>query len=246
MENIIKKWRDNNKDKVKLQKKREKIRSILRKHNILPKVGVEPDNQQKIILDQISNNDFSYYEKFKKEKHKQTTTYKKRVHTEEERPILKRERLLYESRKYGILPKMGEPLNEEQQEIYNFIYEHYETPINTFLSKYSHLTTPEHRIWYRAKKSSYRKKYNHDFNISVDDITIPKVCPYLGSPISTEIDDIDKPNYFSIDRIDSSKGYVKDNIQIISKLANIMKNNATIEELIIFAQNILKIHKTNS
>jgi hypothetical protein len=242
MEESVKKWRDNNKDKVKLQKKRERIRSILRKNNILPNNNETPNEEQQIILDQISKNDFSYYEKFKKEKHKQTITYKKRIHTEEERPVLKRERLLYESRKYGILPEMGCPLNNEQQEIYNFILENYETPIKSFLSKYSHLTTPEHRIWYRAKKSSYRKKYNHDFNISVNDIIIPEVCPYLGIPISTEINDIDKPNYYSIDRIDSSKGYVKGNIQIISKLANTMKNNATIDELIIFAQNILKIH----
>ena len=40
MEDTIKKWRDNNKDKVKLQKKREKIRSILRKNNILPNIGI--------------------------------------------------------------------------------------------------------------------------------------------------------------------------------------------------------------
>jgi hypothetical protein len=246
MENIIKKWRDNNKDKVKLQKKRERVRSILRKNNILPNNDVTPNKEQQIILDQISNNDFSYYEKFKEEKHRQTNSYKKRIHTEEEQPILKKERLLYESRKYGILPKVGEPLNEEQQEIYNFIYEHYETPIKSFLSKYSNLTTPEHRIWYRAKKSSYRKKYKHDFNISVEDIVIPKVCPYLGIPLSTEINDINKPNYYSIDRIDSTKGYVKDNIQIISKLANTMKNNATIDELIIFSRNVLKIHDVNS
>ena len=34
-----------------------------------------------------------------------------------------------------------------------------------------------------------------------------------------------------IDRIDSSKGYVKGNVRVISKRANTLKNNATIEEL---------------
>jgi hypothetical protein len=35
----------------------------------------------------------------------------------------------------------------------------------------------------------------------------------------------------SIDRVDSSKGYTKDNIQVISHRANNLKNNATLEEL---------------
>lgn len=106
------------------------------------------------------------------------------------------------------------------------------------------IKSPEYLLWYRAKDNS--KKNNMDFNLDVQDIIIPTHCPYLNFELLYDIERRDYPNYYSIDRIDSSKGYVKGNIQVISLLANIMKNNATIDELIVSAQNILKIHNKNS
>ena len=64
-------------------------------------------------------------------------------------------------------------------------------------------------------------KYGRDFNIELSDITVPTTCPILGTPMVSP----------SLDRIDSSKGYVKGNVRVISKRANMLKNNATIEEL---------------
>jgi hypothetical protein len=246
MEDTIKKWRDNNKDKVKLQKKREKIRSILRKNNILPNIGIEPDEEQKLILDQLSNNDFSFYENYKMKKKedtiikKQNYIYKKRIHKESERPVLKRARITYKLREIGILPPLDVELNEEQQVILNYVNENYETPIKSFLTKYSHLTSPQHRMWYRVKKSSERRKLF--FDLSIDDIIIPTHCPYLGVELITDPNQSNSPNYFSIDRVDSTKGYVKGNIQIISLLANTMKNNATINQLIDFCKGVIRLH----
>ena len=77
----------------------------------------------------------------------------------------------------------------------------------------------------------------------LSDIIIPEYCPYLGIKLSTSVEDSYQPYYYSIDRIDSNLGYVKANVQVISKLANTMKNNATIEQLLIFSENIIRLYK---
>jgi hypothetical protein len=88
-------------------------------------------------------------------------------------------------------------------------------------------------IFSRTRSRALLKGY--EFNLQKEDIIIPEYCPILG--IKIEIGN--KKNYSnspSIDRIDNSKGYTKDNIQIISMKANTMKNSATNEELHRFAQ----------
>ena len=87
---------------------------------------------------------------------------------------------------------------------------------------------------------------NLDFNLDISDIVIPLICPYLGIPITNIQGRGFIPTNASIDRIDSSKGYIKGNVQIISRQANSMKNCATQEELVIFARNILKIVGENN
>ncbi len=43
------------------------------------------------------------------------------------------------------------------------------------------------------------------------------------------------------DRIDSANGYTKDNIQVISSIANRMKWNATKEQLLTFCKGVLSL-----
>jgi hypothetical protein len=95
--------------------------------------------------------------------------------------------------------------------------------------------TQEYRLYYLSKKRANEK--NIEFDIEVDDIIIPKHCPILGIPLKKN--NIGwAPDMPSLDRVDPNKGYTKGNVKVISGKANVMKNNATLEELKIFTKNI--------
>lgn len=95
---------------------------------------------------------------------------------------------------------------------------------------------PERRLLSSARQRARLKRL--DFNIDVSDIIIPEICPYLGINL-VHNDAANLAASCSLDRIDSSKGYVKGNVQVISYKANAMKNNATEEELVRFAKAVL-------
>ena len=83
------------------------------------------------------------------------------------------------------------------------------------------------------------KKLGREFNITIDDVVIPEECPLLNVAISSYSEHQDfRP---SLDRIDSSKGYVKGNVQVISAKANRLKNNASSEELMNIALNMMRL-----
>lgn len=73
-------------------------------------------------------------------------------------------------------------------------------------------------------------KNNLPFDITIEDIIVPAVCPVFGIPIVVS-DKIKTDNSPSLDRIIPSLGYVKGNVQVISWKANRLKNNATLGEL---------------
>lgn len=96
----------------------------------------------------------------------------------------------------------------------------------------------EYRLLNSAKSSAKRKKL--EFNLELEDIVIPSHCLYLGVELTNISNQGRVDTNASIDRVDSSKGYMKDNIIIISDLANKMKNSSTMEQLITFARNVIK------
>lgn len=78
------------------------------------------------------------------------------------------------------------------------------------------------------KEAKYRaKKRNLLFNLTLDDIQIPPLCPVFNTPLVFK----GGPDAPSVDRIDNTKGYTKDNIIIVSLKANLFKSYATIDEL---------------
>ena len=85
-------------------------------------------------------------------------------------------------------------------------------------------------MYQRIKNKS--KALGIEFNLEESDIIIPSRCPYLDEPLISGVWSQFNP---SLDRIDNSKGYIKGNIRVISRLANTMKSCATKKQLIQFA-----------
>ena len=100
-----------------------------------------------------------------------------------------------------------------------------------------------YQLWCQAKKRAKRK--NLEFNLKPTDIPeIPKVCPILKIPIIIGNDKL-TDNSPTLERIDNNKGYIKNNILIISYKANRIKNNATLKELKMVVKFYEKIQSKN-
>ena len=114
----------------------------------------------------------------------------------------------------------------------------------------------EHKMYERVYESEYdrirgyiirnskfmaRRRGIH-FDLKYTDFEIPEYCPILNIKL-TYLNE-SNGNHFShssLDRIDNSKGYIKGNVIVISRLANAMKNEANFEQLELFSENILKL-----
>lgn len=87
------------------------------------------------------------------------------------------------------------------------------------------------QLWSQLRASAKRRGIPFDLTTTdLDEIGIPITCPVLGIPIYFHKGKA-KPDSISFDRIDSTKGYTKDNVIIISLRANQLKSNGSIEEI---------------
>lgn len=81
----------------------------------------------------------------------------------------------------------------------------------------------------------YRAKLRGlEFNLELEDIQIPEVCPILGIQLSYH----NKRSAPSLDRVDNSKGYIKGNCRVISWRANTIKSDLSPQDIESFCNNI--------
>lgn len=93
-----------------------------------------------------------------------------------------------------------------------------------------------HRVRHRAKKRGI------PFDLDASDIRIPNFCPVLGIEIipGEEGGQAHSP---SLDRIDPDRGYLPQNVQVISHRANTLKSNASSTELSRVADHLEEIER---
>jgi len=91
--------------------------------------------------------------------------------------------------------------------------------------------------WRKMAWQSARARTNRqgiEFSITENDIPeVPEVCPILGIPLEFGTSG---QGAASLDRIDNTRGYIKNNLQIISDRANRLKRDATLHEMILLGE----------
>lgn len=90
------------------------------------------------------------------------------------------------------------------------------------------------QLYNSALKRAKARGFDIDIDYKYLMLISPQVCPVFNVPLRYGAGFKGK-FAASLDRIDSSKGYTKDNVQVISRLANLMKSNATPAEMRLFS-----------
>lgn len=86
------------------------------------------------------------------------------------------------------------------------------------------------------------KKSGIEFSLSEEDISIPEHCPVLGIKLTFGLGKGEghglsvRDTRASLDRIDNSKGYVPENVIVVSYRANRLKSDANVSELLKIAR----------
>lgn len=93
---------------------------------------------------------------------------------------------------------------------------------------------PEKSMLIHAK--SRAKKNKLPFNLELEDIRIPSVCPILGLVLEHGNTYENRASSPSLDKIHNEKEYVKGNVHVVSNRFNLLKKDATLAELILMGK----------
>lgn len=124
--------------------------------------------------------------------------------------------------------KIHGSLTKAQRSVYHKNYDKIHARRRLETSQNRRLGEREQTLLEQAKHRA--KSKNLPFNITVEDIVIPTVCPVLGISIEVSVGKGRTGLSPSLDRIIPERGYVKGNIAVMSDRANSLKNNGSAEE----------------
>ncbi len=138
----------------------------------------------------------------------------------------RRQHYLNNKEKYAILGKEWKDNNKElQKKLASESYHRRKLdPLNI-----------KHYLLKHAKARAVQKGI--EFNLVEDDIVLPDSCPIMGLSFNRST----RKYGYSLDRKDPTKGYTKDNVWVISQIANAMKWDSTHEERVLFAKWVLSL-----
>jgi hypothetical protein len=261
----INKWRKTPTGR-QLYKRRNKLKTELIKYGLLP-IDYPYSKTHEELIDLLKCNKFDEVKKYSIENRpvvvkpvKKKTPRKKYpgdVKAQRERQkILQKEKTFYlkvgKLQSAGLLPTdIEEELTDQQKDIIDKVKngETYNNLIEEYIND-ANIETKQKVILQRLMIRSKHHKYiqtGHYFNLNSEDIIINEYCPFLGTKIDYRVskNKTIRGNGYSVDRFKNEKSYVKGNVWVISRLANIIKNDASLKELKSFCINIIKKYETN-
>lgn len=173
----------------------------------------------------------AYYKEYA-EKNKDKIANRRKVtskaYREENREhLLQKSKEYYENNKDKVLARMA-----------NQRYDKYHYDPKNALSKQQDWKRDNVEKYLVQSARARSKKYGIPCTITYKDVIVPEKCPYL----EVELVPFSGWTSPSLDKIVPELGYVAGNIQVISTLANTMKNQASIEQLLTFSRAVLRMH----
>jgi hypothetical protein len=173
------------------------------------------------------------------------TEYTKQYYANNKEKILKVNKLYYQNNKEKVLESAKEYRLKNKDKIRVQKHEYRKEIQN--VNKHSDIRTA-----FLTRRISAMKSRHDSVTLTPEELLelIPKdlKCPVFGTKFTfgMQSTSLDKQRAMTVDRIDNSKGYHKDNVVIISFKANAMKSSATLKELYQVADFYYKLEKRSA